>query len=138
MPFPFLSDEWMKAAREIRAEFAGKAPSIPVEVRMNMVVKDVPFGDGQVDAHIDTSTGVLEMELGHLEKPDVSLTLGYDTARAILVDSDATAAMNAFMSGRIRIDGDITKMMALQTSGAMGGVDPTAAEVARRLIAITE
>ncbi|MBO0729031.1 MAG: SCP2 sterol-binding domain-containing protein [Acidimicrobiaceae bacterium] len=138
MPFPFLSDEWMAAARAIRAEYADQEPAIPLEVRMNMVVKDVPFGDGQVDAHLDTSTGTLDLELGHVEKPDLSLTLGYDTARAILVDGDTTAAMNAFMSGRIKVDGDITKMIALQSSGALGGGGPAAAEMARRLIAITE
>jgi hypothetical protein len=137
MAFPFLSDEWMAAARAIRAEYAGRSTAIPVEVRMNMVVKDVPFGDGQVDAHVDTSTGMLDMELGHLEKPDLSLTLDYDTARAILVDGDATVAMNAFMSGRIKVDGDITKMIALQSSGALGGADPAAIEMARRLIDIT-
>jgi hypothetical protein len=138
MAFAFLSDEWMAAARAIRAEYADRATAIPVEVRMNMVVKEVPFGEGQIDAHVDTSSGTLDMELGHLEQPDLSLTLGYDTARAILVDGDATAAMNAFMSGRIKVDGDITKMIALQSSGALGGADPAAVEIARRLIAITE
>src|SRR6201999_347461 len=45
---PFLSDDWLVEARRIRAEFRGKAPEIPVSVRMNQIIQDVPFGDGTI------------------------------------------------------------------------------------------
>ncbi|MHB1533714.1 MAG: SCP2 sterol-binding domain-containing protein [Acidimicrobiales bacterium] len=134
---PFLSDEWLAAARKIRAELGGETVAVPVAVRMNQVINDVPFGSGQIHAHIDTSSGVLEMDIGHLEAPDLTITLGYDTAKAILVDGDAQAVMSAFMGGRIKVDGDITKMLALQTSGVLSPADPAGAEVARRLQDIT-
>jgi putative sterol carrier protein len=134
--YQFLSEEWMGEARKIRAEYEGKAPEIPVSVRMNQVITDVPFGDGVINAHLDTSAGQMELELGHLETPDLTVTMEYATARAILVDGDAAAAMQAFMGGRIKVDGDITKMMALQAAGA-GAVDPVAAEIAQRLQSIT-
>lgn len=135
--YPFLSDEWVEAARKIRAEFKGKAPEIPVSVRMNQIIQDVPFGSGTINAHVDTSSGELEMETGHLESPDLTITIGYDTAKAILIDGDAQAAMQAFLGGRIKVDGDITKMLALQSAGIGGGVDPAAIELAKRLQAIT-
>ncbi|MGH9114267.1 MAG: SCP2 sterol-binding domain-containing protein [Acidimicrobiales bacterium] len=135
--YPFLSDEWVAEARKIRADFEGRAPAPSVSVRMNQTVHDVPFGEGVIHAHVDTSSGVLEIETGHLELPDLTITLAYDTAKALLVGGDAQAAMQAFLGGRIRVDGDITKMIALQTAG-VGGTDPNAAEMARRLQSITE
>jgi hypothetical protein len=134
---PFLSDDWLVEARRIRAEFRGKAPEIPVSVRMNQIIQDVPFGDGTIKAHVDTSSGELEMETGHLDSPDLTITIGYETAKAILIDGDVQAAMQAFLAGRIKVDGDITKMIALQSAGLGGGGDPAGAELARRLQAIT-
>ena len=135
--YQFLSDEWLEEARKIRAEYHDRTPQIPVSVRMNQVIQDVPFGDGVIHAHVDTSSGDLEMEMGHLESPDLTVTLSYDTAKAILVDGDAQAAMQAFLGGRIRVDGDITKMLALQTVGAGSAADPAALELAKRLQDIT-
>ena len=136
--YPFLSDEWLAEARRIRAEFKDRAPEIPVSVRMNQIIQDVPFGDGTINAHVDTSSGQLEIETGHLESPDLTITIGYETAKAILVDGDAQAAMQAFLGGRIKVDGDITKMIALQSAGIeRRRADPAALELARRLQAIT-
>ena len=42
--------------------------------------------------------------------------------------------MQAFMAGKIKVVGDMTKMMALQA----GAQDPTAAAIAERIQAITE
>ncbi len=135
--YPFLSDDWLEEARQIRAEFKDRTPEIPVSVRMNQIIQDVPFGEGTIKAHIDTSSGQLELETGHLDAPDLTITIGYETAKAILVDGDAQAAMQAFLGGRIKVDGDITKMIALQTAGMTGAANPAALELARRLQAIT-
>jgi hypothetical protein len=137
--YAFLSDEWVAEARAIRAEYADRTPPVPVSVRMNQIVRNVPFGPGTIEAYLDTSSGQLDLEVGHLESPDVTITVDYDTAKALLVDGDPSAAMQAFMSGRIKVDGDIGKLLAMQGSGVMGqGADPVAGEVARRLHDITE
>ncbi len=135
--YPFLSDDWLAEARRIRAEFKDRTPQIPVSVRMNQIIQDVPFGEGTIKAHIDTSSGQLELETGHLDSPDLTITIGYETAKALLVDGDAQAAMQAFLGGRIKVDGDITKMIALQAAGMSGGASPEALELAQRLQAIT-
>jgi putative sterol carrier protein len=135
--YQFLSDEWVEQARTIRAEYHGKTPQIPVSIRMNQIITEVPFGDGSIAAHLDTSSGELELETGHLDKPDLTITIDYDTAKAILIDGDAQAAMQAFLGGRIKVDGDITKLLALQSTGVVGAVDPSAVELARRLQEIT-
>ncbi len=136
--YAFLSDEWVSEAHRIRAEYAGRAPQIPIPVKMNLIVKDVPFGDGAVQAHLDTTAGELELDVAHLEEPDLTLTVDYATARAILVDGDPQAVMTAFMGGRIKVDGDITKLLALQSAGIVGGADPLGSEIAERINAITE
>ncbi len=133
--YPFLSDEWLDEARRIRAEYEGKTPPIPHVVRMNLVVTAVPFSEDDVHAHMDTSGGELILEIGHLEDQDLKVTVDWQTAKAILVEGNPQAGMQAFMSGRVRVEGDMAKLMALQASPAAG--DPTAAEMAARLREIT-
>jgi putative sterol carrier protein len=131
----FLSDPWVTAARRIHEEYRGRTPTVTQAVQVNLVLTDVPFGTGRVDAHVDTTAGELEIDLGHRSEPDVTLTLRYDTAKAIFVDGDTTAAMKAFVSGQIDVQGDVTKLLALQ--GQLATADPVAAELAARIRAVT-
>jgi putative sterol carrier protein len=116
MSHPFLSPEWMEAAKAIREKYADQAAQITTSIRMNQVITDVPFGEGDVHLYLDTSSGALEMESGALDAPDLTLTTDYDTARKIFVDQDQAAGMQAFMAGKIKVQGDMMKMMAMQTS----------------------
>ena len=131
---PFLSDEWMAEARKIREEYRGKTPPVAHAVKMNQVITDVPFGEGTMNAHMDSSSGELEFEQGHIDNPDVTVTLDYETAKAIFVDGNPQAGMQAFMAGKIKVQGDMTKLMAMQ----QGAPDPTAQEVASKIKDITE
>ena len=56
------------------------------------------------------------MEAGALETPDLTMTTDWDTARKIFVEQDQAAGMQAFMAGKIKVQGDMMKMMAMQTS----------------------
>lgn len=136
--FPFLSDGWISEGRTIRGEYVGRLPEISIPVRMNLNVKDVPFGPGVLRAHLDTTSGYVDLDVDHLEGPDLTLTVDYHTAKAILIDGDAQAAMSAFMGGKIKVDGDITKLLALQSGGIIGGADPLGSEIAGRINDITE
>jgi putative sterol carrier protein len=131
--YKFLTPEWIEAAKKVRDD-AGAGTPLAHSVRMNQVITDVPFGDGTVDAHMDTSSGQLEMDLGHLENPDLTVTIDYDTAKAIFVEGNPQAGMQAFMAGKIKVQGDMTKLMAMQS----GPVDPSAADVAAKIKEITE
>ncbi len=115
MSHQFLSEEWMTAAKAIREKYADQVPPVTVSIRMNQVITDVPFGEGTINAYLDTSSGVLEMELGALDTPDLTLTTDYATAKSVFVDQDQAAGMQAFMSGKIKVQGDMMKMMAMQT-----------------------
>ena len=132
--YAFLSDEWLEAAKKIREEYAGQTSPPAHAVRMNQIITEVPFGDGDVKAFMDTSEGTMNLDLGELENPDLTVTVDYETAKAIIVDGNPQAGMQAFMAGKIKVQGDMTKMMALQA----GGQDPVATQVAERIKEITE
>ncbi|HZD64748.1 MAG TPA: SCP2 sterol-binding domain-containing protein [Acidimicrobiales bacterium] len=132
--YPFLSDEWVEAARRLREEYRGRITSVTEVVRMNQVVTNVPFGPGTIGAHLDSSSGEVEMDLGHLERPDLTITLDYATAKAIFVEGNPQAGMQAFMAGKIKVEGDMSKLMAMQGASP----DPAALELAGRIKEITD
>ena len=129
MSYQFLSEEWIAAARKLRAEAQAPATK-PQPVKMNLTITEVPFGDGSMDAHMDTTSGELELDTGHLDGADVTATLDYETAKAMMVDSNPQAAMQAFMAGKIKLQGDMTKAMALQSG-------PVDAELTQKIQEIT-
>ena len=109
--YPFLSDEWIAEARKIREEFKGEVPAGENSVKLNQVITDVPFGEGTLNAHLDTSGGELDLETGHLDDAEVSITLDYETAKAVFIDPQS--AIQHFMAGRIKVQGDMTKLLAV-------------------------
>jgi len=132
--YQFLSDEWMDAAKAIRDESSG-TPSAPAHVvKMNMVITEAPFNDGtEIQAHMDTSEGEMKMDLGHMEGPDLTVTVDYDTAKAIFIEQNAQAGMQAFMAGKVKVQGDMTKLMAMQ----QGTPDPEAQAIAEKIKEMT-
>ena len=134
--YPFLSDEWMAEARAIRQELRSEAPSSVHPIKMNQIVTDVPFEPGTINSHLDTSSGEMDLEFGHIDNADVTVTLDYETAKAILVEGNPQVGMQAFMSGKIKVVGDLAKLMALQAFAA--APDPTSVAIARRIQEMTE
>jgi putative sterol carrier protein len=86
---------------------------------MNQVITDVPddvHGESTIRSYLDTSSGSAELELGELETADLTITTDYATARALFVEQDQAAGMQAFMAGKIKVQGDMMKMMQMQTA----------------------
>jgi putative sterol carrier protein len=132
--YAFLSDEWMEAAKAVREEYADQVSPPAHAIRMNQVVTDVPFGDGTINTYLDTSGGEAVMELGELDTPDLTVTTDYATAKAITVDGDAQVAMQAFMQGKVKVQGDMSKLMLLQQAPA----DPVQTEIQAKIQELTE
>jgi len=128
MAFDFLSDEWVAEARKIRAEFRGLSAPVATPVRINLLITEVP-GAGEMDAHVDTSQGEPDIERGHLDDPDLTVTLDYPTAKALLIEGNGQAAMQAFMAGKVRVDGDMSKLLAMQGSAPLGETEELAARI---------
>ena len=112
---PFLSDPWFEEVRRLHDAAGGAAPE-GAEVRMNLVIQSTPFDD-DLAMHLAVAGGRADWGKGHLDDAEVTLTLAYDTARAIFVEGNPQAAIEAFMAGRIIVQGDITKLMVMQPTG---------------------
>lgn len=108
----------MAAARAIREKYQDDLPQVTIEVRINQIVTDVPFGDGVIHAYIDTSDGSVDLELGELTEPDAVLIVDYATAKAMVVERDPAIVMQSFMEGRVKVQGDMMKVMAMQATAA--------------------
>ena len=67
------------------------------------VITAVPFGSGTFEGHVTTASGQPELVAGHVGDPEVTVTTDYATSRALLVEQDPAAAMQAFMGGKIRV-----------------------------------
>jgi hypothetical protein len=129
---PFLSDAWFAEVRRLHDAVGGAAPE-GADIRMNLMITATPFDD-DLAMHMAAAGGRADWGKGHLDDADVTLTLGYDTARAIFVDGNPQAAIEAFMAGKIVVQGDITKLMVMQSTGPGAATS----ELTRALQEITE
>jgi len=134
MPYAFLSPDWIEAAKAVRQKYADQAVKVSTIIRLNGVVTNTPFGADPVSVQLDTSSGIVQLELGLLENPDLTITTDYATARKIFVEQDQAGAMQAFMGGFIKVQGDMMKLMALQTQVPN---DDTAKQIAKEINDLT-
>jgi hypothetical protein len=117
--YPFLSDEWFDEVQRLVTEHGGEAPA-HAQMKMNLIVIDTPFDD-DINFHMGAEEGRPIMGSGHLEIVDLTLTTDYGTAREVFVSGNAQAGMQAFMAGKVKVQGDMTKLMAAQAGGGPGG-----------------
>ncbi|HXX49624.1 MAG TPA: SCP2 sterol-binding domain-containing protein [Myxococcota bacterium] len=107
----FLSDGWFAEAEKIQAEINPPVPPAIKDLKINMQVTGAPNGD--VSFRMDNG----RMLKGHAADAPTKLVVPFDVAKAMLVDQNQQAAMNAFMSGQIRVEGDMAKLMQMQMAG---------------------
>jgi hypothetical protein len=156
MGFPFLSTEWITSVMAVRDEYVSQLPDVPVPpLRVNLQVTGVPADvaeDGVVLAHADTGGPGLALNVGPL--PDLTVSLDYQTAYDLLVTQKPNAALGAFLTGRIKLVGDLERLTAttgfdpaaipqllaglgITGSSTLAEIDPLAAEIGGRIRALT-
>lgn len=130
--YQFLSDGWLVA---VRAVVDARDVEIPphAELTMNLVVTETPFGEDR-RLHIGTRAGHADWGAGHHDAADLTLTTDYTTAYEIFMSGNPQAGMQAFMDGKVKVQGDLTKLMAAQVAGT----GPGAPGLAEALSQITE
>ncbi len=107
----FLSDEWFTKVDALRAD-AGDL-EVPDALSSVVINVNVEREDGEtVAVHLLGGN----FERGHNDSAEVTLGVNETLARKIFLENDQAAGMQAFMAGEIKIDGDMTKLMALQTA----------------------
>jgi putative sterol carrier protein len=103
----FLSQEWLDEARKL-AENQPERPG--ATARMQYVVTGAPGGD--VDYYWVLEDGKLkEAQLGKLDDAEVTLTTGFDDA--VKIQKGELDANAAFMQGRVKVTGNMAKVMSL-------------------------
>jgi hypothetical protein len=132
MTHPFLSDAWFDAVEALR----DKAPAPPeqvADIAVNMVVTGGPDGDRAL--HFAEG----RFDRGLVDGAPTTVTVPHRVARSMLVDLDPEVAITAFMTGEIRVEGDITRLMDLQQSaGAMLSPTPEQLAFVGELRALTQ
>lgn len=112
--FPFLSPEWIEAVKTLRDDYSGDIPESPVEVKFNINVNKSPHHDGNgIEAHIDSSKGQMMIDSGHLQEPELTISLDYEIAKAMFISRDPSKVMEAFFGGKILVEGDASKLPIL-------------------------
>ena len=102
-----------------------------------MGLSRAPFGEPEILGSIDTSSGQLALDAGHIADPDLTITTDYATAKALFVQQDPNAALQAVFGGKIRVQGEMTKLLALQLPLNEADSATVAREVADRIKAFT-
>lgn len=103
----WLTQEWLDESTRL-AEDQPERPG--ATARLQYVITDGPDGDVRY-YWVVVDGRLVENRLGELADADVTLTESYDDAMSIQRgELDANAA---FMQGRIKVGGDVAKLMAL-------------------------
>ncbi len=111
MAHTFLSDDWFEAVEGLRDEAPEPAAAMK-DLTLNIVVSGGPDGDREI--HMAGG----QFERGLVDGAPTKLTVPYAVAKAMFIDGNQQAGMQAFMSGQIKVEGDMTKLMAMQAGGA--------------------
>jgi alkyl sulfatase BDS1-like metallo-beta-lactamase superfamily hydrolase len=103
----FLTQEWHDQCRTL-AESQPERPG--ASARMQYVVTGAPEGDVRYFWLLENGK-LIESGVGDIEDPEITLTQSYEDAVAIQKgELDANAA---FMQGRVKVTGNMAKLMSL-------------------------
>ena len=112
MAVKFLTEEWaqeMTNALNASDDFQNAASS--QQTKLQQVVTDTPDG-GEGRYYFSLDGGKAEVGVGDITEADATITQNYETAVAI--NKSELNAQQAFMQGKLKISGNMMKLMQLQ------------------------
>jgi hypothetical protein len=126
MRYEFLSDEWFSKVDELIAASGDLEIPAPLKVAVNVTITSAT---GETQVFMNEG----KFRRGHQAGVDTTLTLSSELARKLFVDGDAAAGVQAYLAGEVKVDGDLAKVVAMQT------VEPSKPQLAltQRIAAIT-
>ena len=110
MAVRFLSQEWidaLEAALNDEASFREAAAGTTVALQ-----QVITTSDGEVRYWTTLTDGVVAFGIGDLDAPDATIRQSYETAAGLA--RRETNPVMAFMTGKIKVDGDMGRLMAMQ------------------------
>ena len=107
----FLSEEWASEVKTaLDSSDAVKSAAGNMTAKIQQVVTGAP--DGEVKYWFQLEGGTVDLGLGDIEGPDATITQDYDTAKGI--STGELSAVAAYMSGKLRVQGNLMKLMTMQ------------------------
>lgn len=106
----FLTDAWFEDVEKLGGE-AGELNLPPALA--NMII-NLKVSDADKDIEANFADGLLHRGLN--DSATTTLLLDRSILQSIITDFDTNEIMGAFMSGKIRVEGDMSQLMAVQTA----------------------
>lgn len=127
MAVKFQSEEYFEAANEALqgSEDVAKAAK-GHNVALQVVTNDFP-DVGEKKSFIVITKGNIEVGAGEIEKPDVTISQNYEIA--VELDKGELNPQVAFMEGKIKVKGNLMKVMSLQK--LLSVIGPATAHIER-------
>lgn len=123
----FLSDEWIAALHDaVTADADLAALTADLSLTIEQEVTGSPFGD--VRYHVTLDHGTVSVTPGPAASPTVRFQQDHETAAAIAMGQGS--AQRAFMTGRLRVGGDLRVLLA--HTDVLAQLDDVFAEVRAR------
>jgi putative sterol carrier protein len=110
----FLSEEWAQEVKNLlqtNEQLKSSAGSMTAKIQ-----QVVTTPDGEVRYWFTLEGGNVDLGMGDIENPDATISQDYDTAAAL--SKNELTGTAAYMSGKLRVSGDLMKLMQLQ--GVLG------------------
>ncbi len=107
--FNFLTQSWFDVVARLNQEVGElNLPPNLAELTINVIVKSenptlLHLQAGKINQH-------------HIQNADATIYIDQDTLNQIIHDNSVDTALEAFMTGKIFIEGDMSKVMALQSA----------------------
>lgn len=113
MAVKYLSDQWAQEVTSLLQSTEAVTNTIKGQsFAIQQVVTDVPER-GEVKFYAKASDGVPEVVIGETENPDATITSAYPVS--VEIDQMKLNPQVAFMQGKIKIQGNLMKLMGLQS-----------------------
>jgi len=120
MAIKFLSDEWLNEVQtRLNANEGFQAAAKGQSARLQNEITGAPGGDVKYGFVLDG--GAVSLVKGDIDAPEATLSQGYDVA--VSMSKQEMTGQQAFMQGKLKVSGNLMKIMQLQ--GVFGAM-PTA------------
>ena len=105
----FLTDDWFATVENLTAQAGDlNLPPALANLAINLVVTDAA---GNTELSLDGG----KIQKGLADNAKTTLNMDAETLRKVFLEFDMAAAMQAFMTGKIKVQGDMSPLMALQS-----------------------
>jgi putative sterol carrier protein len=119
----FLSDEWAQALKhELNQSETFRAAAAGQKATIQQVITD---GDGDTHYWITIADGQIDLGVGDVEAEDATITQSYDSAASLA--KGELSAVTAFMTGKLKIAGNMGLILGLQ--GALAQLPAAMAKI---------